>query len=112
MVQVDLTDGSAIIKPYSRRLRKDIFHNAVRPLIIGARVIGLMPIGGAFSHDVKRLRFKWWSISTIITLTILTYIGLNCMSAIRIAHKGKLGLHNAGKPCRSRLIAFNNIDIL
>lgn len=96
MVQIDVLHGSAIIKPYSRRLRKDSFHNAVRPMVIGARVIGLMPIGGAFSHDVKRLQFKWWSIPTAIALTILTYAGLNGLSTIRNANKGKIGLNSAG----------------
>lgn len=99
MVQIDVLTGSATVKPYSRRSRKDTFHNAVRPMIIGARLFGIMPILGAFSHDVRRLRFKWCSISTIISMTILVYIGLNCLSAIRIAYKGKMGLQNAGKRC-------------
>lgn len=79
------------------RHRKDTFYNAVRPVIIGARICGIMPISGAFSQDARRLKFKWLSLPSMTSAIVMAWIGLNAVLGLRIASQSGFGLQNAGK---------------
>lgn len=84
-------------KQLSRRHRKDTFYNALRPVLIGARIIGLMPITGACERDVRRLKFNWCSAAAITSFIIMLWILFNVVLGLRVISESGFGLQNAGE---------------
>lgn len=97
---------------HTNRPRKDTFHNAVRPIMLITHMLGLMPIRGLISNDVKRLKFKWFSISAIYSLIVFIYIVINGILAMRVVSELGLELGSGGNEMFLYIIIFCWVALL
>lgn len=80
-------------------VQKDTFYNAVRPIIIGANILGMMPISGIFNRDIRKLSFKWYSLGTMFWIANILWIFFNIGLGTHWVFVSGLGLQSMGNAC-------------
>lgn len=78
-------------------------------MLIGARIIGLMPITGVCERDVRRLKFNWCSAAAITSFIIMLWILFNVVLGLRVISESGFGLQNAGETVWTCEYTWNTI---
>ena len=71
------------------------FHDAIGPILVVARIFGLMPVSGVESSEIKRIKFHWKSVKSIYSLIFIVCGTVELICLIRFVLNNGLTLGHA-----------------